>query len=113
MLAELTVYRCYRSNALWFASLRQDAYSVTVKAGLTFNFEQGEMMGWAKHWLERSREYWRKLPGVHAAPDSCTGMTAEGALFVHGADSLPGISQECICPDCTARKIGLDKDGNL
>ena len=78
MTSDLLTYRCYRANALWFASLRQDAYSVTVRDGLTFSFAKGEMMGWAFEWAEKARLFWH---GKHAD------------------------NSECICPDCTRKAI--------
>lgn len=79
----LATYRLYRSNALWF-SRRTDGHSITVRDGLTFKFEKGEMKRWTNYWLGRAREYWS---GVHDAP------------------TLPATESGCICPECTERMI--------
>ena len=108
MTTDMLVYRCYRSNALWFASLRQDSYSVTVRDGQTFKFAEGEMKGWAHYWLDKSLEYWRKLPpaDVRVAVDCQCGSNAGNTTAVPSVDlQLALDGHGCICPDCTRRMI--------
>jgi hypothetical protein len=100
---DMLVYRCYRSNATWFASLRQDAYSVTVRDGLTFKFAEGEMMGWANYWLDKSREYWQRLLLAPGAEISWCGSSVGNTTDVKPVASLP--EHDCICPDCTRRAL--------
>ena len=111
MMIDLAVYRCYRGNALWFASLRQDAYSVTVRDGLTFSFAKGEMMGWAQYWLDRSLEYWNKLQlaDVPGAEVYRCGSNAGSTTDAQNAGTQLA-TDPCICPDCTRRAMNLDLD---
>lgn len=107
MTDAMAVYRCYRSNALWFASLRQDAYSVTLRAGLTFKFEQGEMMKCANGWAEKAIEYWRKLQlaGVPDAVHFLNGSSVGSTTNALNADTPAYTNQACICPDCMRRAM--------
>ena len=77
MTNALSVYKCYRSNALFFASLRDD-YSVTLGHGQMFKFEKGEMLRCANGWADKARLFWQ---GKHV-------------------DDLG-----CLCPDCTRRAM--------
>jgi hypothetical protein len=101
---QLATYRLYRSSALWFAR-QKDGHSITVRDGQTFNFAKGESKRWANYWLGRARESWDKLLVALGVPDLCSGMSAEGVLFVHAADSQHDTESDCICPECTARMI--------
>ena len=98
--ATLATYRCYRSNALWFAA-RTDGYSVTVRDGLTFSFAKGEMLKCAMDWLDKSREYWDRLLLVPDAAGSWCGLNAGCTTDVKSADLQQ--EHDCICPDCTRR----------
>ena len=98
----LAVYRCYRSNALWF-SARKDGYSITTNEGHSYSFDRGEMLQCALGWLDKSVPYWQRLLSAHAVNPSCIGMSSTNATVVQNVDSPQDI--ECICPNCTRAKL--------
>ena len=98
----LSAYRLYRSNALWFAA-RKDGYSAYIGDDQYVTFEKGSMKKCALDWLERSREYWQRLLSAHVVSTSCTGMRSTSASIAQSATLLP--ATDCICPECTFRKI--------
>ena len=116
MTTAMLVYRCYRSNALWFASRVDCGHSVTVDKGRTYKFEKGEMLKWANEWMMKARKTWSELssdqqdqmttcrpPGVPAAITSPCGANDTATTNVATVDSR--CETECLCPACTDKAI--------
>lgn len=107
MNVKLAEYRIYRSNALWFAA-RADGYSITVRDGLTFRFEKGEMKCRAIDWYQLSLLSWEILSrraGAQLAVDSCIIGCAGTTTSADPAASRA--VTDCICPKCTWERIGI------
>ena len=101
----LATYRLYRSNAIYFAGLK-DGYSVSTGTDKEqqFKFEKGEMKQCAFGWLEKSKPYWQKLLHAHAAEVSWSGKNDGDTAVAQDAGSQHEISK-CLCPDCTEKII--------
>lgn len=99
----LSLYRCERSNALWFARLDPRAYGLKTRSA-SYEFKKGENFTCANYWLEHCRGYWDRLLSARAVQAECTGMTNETPSSVQAADLVPETSR-CICPSCIEREI--------
>ena len=106
----LTIYRCYRSNYVWFSRRNDEGHSVSCgnRRCQTFTFAKGEMKCRAEEWFVKLSECWATL--LRDAPSVAVCQLGAGSILSVDDAGIKVDTSECVCLVCTRR--GVTNDDN-